>query len=309
MEFLLLIAVAWVLWKLVRGYLLRSDGSHTKDDRPAIPLKAMSEYERLTSAIATERDKALRLAPGSSERAARVEEAKRHLTSLESILRKYPQISVRAGDVDTVRADLDAIASLPLFPISPKRSEIPKEGTVIVGFVDLESTGHGNEDQPISLGLVLAEIEMPKGRLVREILSLYEEREPSVPIHPRAAKIHGLTMSDLRGKRFDLAKLRDAIQQADVLVAHFAQFDRRMLGKVVMEAEGWLWRCSVRQVTWPDVLPNKKLDTICRHFSVERPTPHNALADVRALMQCLLQPSGKTERSRTYLGACLARKA
>lgn len=54
---------------------------------------------------------------------------------------------------------------------------------------------------------------------------------------------------------------------------------------------------------------------IARHHAhgdplgVHRPEPHNALTDCEALLRCLLHRTGKTERSRTYFGALLARES
>lgn len=153
--------------------------------------------------------------------------------------------------------------------------------------------------------MVTAEVELPKGRFIREVEVIYEMNEPSVPIQPEAVAVHGLTAEGLRGKKFDLVRIRDAIQKANVLIAHNAAFDRRMLAKVVPEADRWAWRCSWRQVSWPAGLPNNKLDAICQYFEIERLKPHNSLSDARSMAHCLFKPSGKTKRSQSYLASCL----
>lgn len=167
-----------------------------------------------------------------------------------------------------------------------------------IGFVDCESTGIGPDDEPISIGMVLVKLDA-KG-YGEPFAEWYGEQEPSVPIHPKAAKVHGKTVADLAGKRFDRAGLREIMEQADILVAHHASFDARMLLKVEPDTLGWEWRCSRRQWVWP-VMRDKKLDTVCEHFGIERPATHDALADAHVLRLALMQRTGKTDRSRVYM--------
>lgn len=181
--------------------------------------------------------------------------------------------------------------------------------TAIVAIVDTETTGLSDRDEPISIGVVLAEVDLPKGGVIREVDAYYGTRQPRVEIDPRAAAVHGLTLESIRGTDFDLPRLRALIAKADYVVAHHCAFDARMLRKVLPELDNKRWRCSVRQIWWSDFVPvaNEKLDTICTHFQIARPNPHNALDDCRALLDALSRRTGTTNRSRTFLGAALAK--
>jgi DNA polymerase III subunit epsilon len=101
-------------------------------------------------------------------------------------------------------------------------------GTLKVAIVDTETTGLEYDDQAVSVGVVLVEIAMPKGTLVREIDSYYGLREPTVRISDGARAVHGLSDDDLAGEALDMVKLRELVKSADVLVAHNAQFDSRI---------------------------------------------------------------------------------
>lgn len=173
-----------------------------------------------------------------------------------------------------------------------------------VAFVDCESTGIGQEDEPISIGVVVVKLDA-KG-YGEPIAEWYGEQAPGVRIHPAAQRVHGRTAESLKGKAFDVAGLRATLDQAMVLVAHHATFDARMIRKVLPDLLDWEWRCSRRQWVWP-AMANKKLDTVCAHFGVERPGLHNALADAHVLRETLMQRTGKTERSRTYMHRLLHR--
>lgn len=242
--------------------------------------------------------------PGSTERHERVQKAQEKLRRIEFIASRHPEITLR--DLDAVRWQLRALQGERPRPAPLRAAQPAAEGRIMVCLIDTETTGLSHQDEPITLAALLLEVDMPKGHLVREVERIYEMREPSVPIHPRAAAVHGLTLEDLRGKRFDEQRILSIIRQADLLIAHNAHFDRRMLSRIIPEVDGMSWRCSVRQISWPT--PNKKLDTVCQHFGIQRQEPHNAMSDVQALSECLFQPTGKTSRSRSYLGECLARR-
>lgn len=175
-----------------------------------------------------------------------------------------------------------------------------------VAIVDTETTGVAHDDEAISVGILLLEIESPTGLLIRRVGQYLGFREPRKTIHPAAARVHGLTREELAGKSFDVREMERLVSQAEVLVAHNAEFDARMLLPHVPTIGEKEWRCSWRQYPWIVDLPNKKLDTVCAYLGVERIAPHNALLDCVALAECLIPHSGKTERSRTYFGKLLA---
>lgn len=166
-----------------------------------------------------------------------------------------------------------------------------------IAIVDTETTGLSHADEPISIGLIVIKVD-DKGGLIHEIGRYYGLQEPTVPIHPAASRVHGLSIDELRGKRFNHDAVSTLISQADVCIAHNATFDARMLNKIVSTPVQW--RCSYRQDPW-NMEAGKKLDDVCVRFGVERGNPHNSLSDCEALLACLMKRTGKTDRSRTYL--------
>jgi len=174
-----------------------------------------------------------------------------------------------------------------------------------VAIVDCESTGVSQRDEAIAISATVLEVDA-KGNTTR-IASWSGKQCPTVPIHPAAFRVHGMTRESLSGMTFDVAGLRATVANVDCFIAHNAAFDARMLGKVAPSFLDAEWRCSYRQWVWPK-LTNKKLDTVCQHFQVNRPVLHESAADVDALIGVLLQRTGKTERSMTYLGKLLAAK-
>ena len=144
----------------------------------------------------------------------------------EEFSKKYPIAGIT--NLDQVRkAAYQALCeSVPLYTTT-------REDTFFVCLLDTETTGLGDDDEPISIALMLVEITQRLGEHVREIDRYVGYRVPNVPIHPKAQSVHRLTLSDLEGKSLDLEKIYRIMDSAEVLVAHNADFDSRMMSKVI----------------------------------------------------------------------------
>jgi DNA polymerase III subunit epsilon len=176
-----------------------------------------------------------------------------------------------------------------------------------VAIVDTETTGLGSYDEPISVGILLLEIDPAKGLLLSEIDRYYGLRYPGVEIHPRAQAVHGFSRQQLLGQSFDAERIRLILQGAQVLVAHNSAFDARMMKSIVPEIAKMPWLCTYSRWPWPP-LTDRKLDTVCAHFGISRLKTHGALDDCQLLRDALLEHTGKTTRSRTYFGVLLSKR-
>ncbi len=174
-----------------------------------------------------------------------------------------------------------------------------------VAIVDTETTGLGANDEPISVGVILISVSN-QGHVLQEHARYEGLREPTVHMDPRAQAVHGLSVDSLRGRSFNQNTLASLFAQADVLIAHNARFDARMLAKVGQVHSHW--RCSYQQFPWPS-LANRKLDTVCASLSVPRSQTHGAMSDAQALLQCLLAPMGGASGGATYLKALVDQPA
>ncbi len=176
----------------------------------------------------------------------------------------------------------------------------------LVAIVDTETTGLAEEDEPISFGGILIEVRTKNGHLVTHHLSYEGYREPRVPIHPKAQQVHGKSIEDLRGQRFDWQAIARILLQADVVIAHNAAFDRRMLARLAPQISGMNWACSIRSVRWRTG-GRQSLDALCEHFGIKRPQPHSALADCWALERLLLTTIDSDTRSSAFLRQAITR--
>ncbi|QOW22032.1 exonuclease domain-containing protein [Novilysobacter avium] len=170
--------------------------------------------------------------------------------------------------------------------------------------VDCETTGLEDVDEPITIGAILCDFSASRDGEVIE--TYYSEQQPSRPISIQAMATHGIYDEDLAGKAFDLARFNQLVESADVIIAHNARFDARMLFKVSPQIIGKNWRCTFNQITYPSELNRESLDYLCLQCKVERRNPHNALNDCESLLGVLNTRLGKTKRSNTHLGRVLA---
>ena len=207
------------------------------------------------------------------------------LEALESSARRF-KFFIKASGLVEARASLEAeVSGLEEKGIPVRVESSPRLVNVL--FVDTETTGLNAGDQPISIGAVLSEIDIKSGAILSEVASYYGLREPSCEISQSAFRVHGLSKSQLQGKEFDLRELASLFGAAELIVAHNAKFDRRML-KFIDEAHR-RWGCSCWDVEWPQEIGGRSLDTLCSYFAINRAAPHNSISDTRAMMHALQQ--------------------
>lgn len=119
-------------------------------------------------------------------------------------------------------------------------------------YLDLETTGLDPDiDEIIEIGMVPFTYGV-QGKIysVEEPFSML--REPSFPISPEVTKINNITNDMVRGKNIDPNEVFQFAQQAGLIIAHNARFDRVFLEKFVPEFSDMPWACSMSQVTWKE---------------------------------------------------------
>lgn len=179
-----------------------------------------------------------------------------------------------------------------------------RDDTHFVCILDTETTGVGDDDEAISVAAMLVEVDKSLCSHVREVARYVGYREPSVPISEGAFRVHGLSMHELEGKSLDLETLYRIIDSADVLVAHNADFDCRMLSTIIHGIAERTWACSMNDLrwAWKEMTGGRKgLDYICSALGIQKAAKHDAMGDVEALYKVLQTRTGKTKRSRTLL--------
>lgn len=233
---------------------------------------------------------------------ANIQSARGIISEIDKLTDQFPVFSfVNKAEIEALLLEGEWLTQ-PLFLKQDLRN-------TLLAIVDTETTGLTDTDQPISVGAILLEVDSRYGDLVREIDSYYGLREPTVPIHPQAEAVHGMSIESLRGMQFDMGRLYKIIDSAELLVAHNAKFDRRMLAHVMPRVMHADWACTMYTLKyeWANISNGQwALDAICSALQIERPEPHNALSDCRALQSVLMTRSGTTERSKRLMGKVIS---
>ncbi len=191
------------------------------------------------------------------------------------------------------------------FRIAPYSSEAwIAENQPLVGRavgIDVETTGLQKEKcKVIELGLLTFLFSRKTGELL-SVLKRYEGFEdPGAPLSAEIKRLTGITDEDVRGKKIDWNLVNQELSQADLVVAHNAQFDRGFLdGKCTSSVEA-LWGCSLSQVDWNAKGFNvRKLEVLSIYHGFFA-NAHRALHDVEAMIHLLSFPDS-TNNDLPYL--------
>lgn len=149
-------------------------------------------------------------------------------------------------------------------------------------FLDVETTGLSPyTEEVVELAMVLFEYDGDTGAVGRRVGSYVGLREPGVAISPGAARVHGLTMEMLRGRRLDDAKVLSLLAKSSLLIAHNASFDRPFVTRLFPGAGQMRWACSCRDIPWRAYgQPSARLESLTRAFGLRATQVHRAADDV-----------------------------
>ena len=171
-------------------------------------------------------------------------------------------------------------------------------------YVDVETTGLDVEtDEIIELSLVPFSYDVQLGIVfdVRAPISFLEE--PRGVVSKEITELTGISHDMLKGQRINDALVEDVARGASLVIAHNADFDRRMLERRLPAFAEVAWACSQREVPWQDfgvrgaALPNI-LMSACREFT---DAEHRAAIDCQVGVHCLAAPTLDGRTALSYL--------
>jgi DNA polymerase III subunit epsilon len=117
--------------------------------------------------------------------------------------------------------------------------------------VDVETTGLRLTDPIIQLAVLPFEFDRD-GRIyaVGECEAWYED--PGIPIPEAVSRLTGITDDQVAGKKIDERRLAELVEDAVLVIAHNADFDRPRLERRLPVFESKHWACSYRGIPWID---------------------------------------------------------
>ena len=134
----------------------------------------------------------------------------------------------------------------------PRRTFTPSIGqsTKTGVLLDVETTGLDQQkDEVIELGMVKFDY-LPDGRItgLRNVFSSFNE--PSEPIPLEVTALTGITNEMVAGQRIDEAAVSSFADDAVIVIAHNASFDRKFAERYWPIFQRKAWGCSATEVEW-----------------------------------------------------------
>lgn len=173
-------------------------------------------------------------------------------------------------------------------------------------FVDCETTGlNTDEDRIIQFAGVRFEFD-GAGRIGQVGPVLSEYQDPGVPLTSEIMELTGITDEKVRGRQIDRRKLAQLLDGVVLVIAHNADFDRKMCEKDLPGFADVAWACSQRDVKWERFgTRGVKLDYLLPQLCGEFYDAHDALADCLAGVHVLATPRLPIEQIDIEHGATL----
>ena len=159
--------------------------------------------------------------------------------------------------------------------------------------LDTETTGLSHQsDKIIELAMLMVQVDATTGRPFGEIELFEGFEDPGMPIPAVAREVTGITDEMVRGQHLDEAAVAQMLEQADLVVAHNAGFDRPFMEARFPGFAGKAWACSFKDVDWKAVgAESLKLSALAADQGWFYDA-HRAQVDCHALLQVLARPLG-----------------
>jgi len=117
-------------------------------------------------------------------------------------------------------------------------------------FLDTETTGLDSEDDAI-IELAMVPFEFDSEGNIYRILPAYNAlQDPGMPIPKLATDITGITDEMVAGQAIDKEQVAKLINEAVIVIAHNARFDRPFVENFMDEFKEISWACSIADVNW-----------------------------------------------------------
>lgn len=135
---------------------------------------------------------------------------------------------------------------VPRATFSPSIGQTTKTAILL----DVETTGlDQRKDEVVELGMVKFDY-LPDGRIagIKDVFSSFNE--PSEPIPPEVIALTGITNEMVSGQRIDEVAVSSFAEDAVIVIAHNAGFDRKFAERYWPVFERKAWGCSATEVDW-----------------------------------------------------------
>ena len=152
-------------------------------------------------------------------------------------------------------------------------------------FLDLETTGLNTQDcKIIEFAAKLTAIDNTSGELLGIVDEYQSFNDPEEMIDPLITKITGIDNSTVEGHSIDWESVSHILNNADIVVAHNAQFDRAVMDRCLPLSQEQVWLCSMKDINWMERGLNARGQEILCIWHGFYYESHRAMYDVDALI-------------------------
>lgn len=156
--------------------------------------------------------------------------------------------------------------------------------------LDTETTGlNPASDKIIELGIVAFLYDPLTAGIIKIIDRYAGFEDPGFPLSEETTAITGITDDMVSGKSFDEAHVCRLADQASLVIAHNAAFDRKFVEARYPVFSGMPWACSITQIDWhAERITTRVLEYLLFKFGWFI-NAHRALDDAEGLLGLLLE--------------------
>lgn len=205
-----------------------------------------------------------------------------------------PNLNMHQAELENLAAKLAASPEYRVLRrINPRVDLAPATGRPLLKgiVVDTETTDlDSSRGKIIEIGIVAFEYDPATGQPIRVIGTYGELEDPGHPLSPEITAITGITDEMVAGKRIDEARVASLVEDASIVVAHNAEFDRPFLENRFSAFDELPWGCSMIDIDWTtEKVGSRKLDYIAFRMGFFFDA-HRAEEDCKALLEILAHP-------------------
>lgn len=160
-----------------------------------------------------------------------------------------------------------------------------------IGFcLDTETTGlDHSQDKVIELGIVAFEYDPATAAIIRIIGGYSGFEDPGFPLSTETTEITGITDAMVQGQAFDDEQVNRLAEQATLVIAHNAAFDRKFVESRFPAFARVPWACTVNQINWQaERISTRVLEYLLFKFGWFIHA-HRALNDAEGVLGILLE--------------------
>ena len=165
---------------------------------------------------------------------------------------------------------------------------ITDQESISIAFVDTETTGIDRaNDHIIEIAIKLVKFEAISGKILN-IKGSYESfNDPKEDISKDITLLTGINNNMVDGEYIDWVQVNNLLEDADLIVAHNAGFDRAFLDRFSNISQKKIWVCSIFDIDWLNRgFSSSKQELLCYWHGFYFDA-HRAMNDVDALIHLL----------------------